>query len=176
MSRKILVVDDDPAVRRMLTLLLDSVAPVLSTPTGEEGLKILAAERPSLMLLDMTMPGMGGLEVLKAARAAVPSLTVIMLTGAVDVELAKQSLALGAVEYVTKPFDLPRLKDKVKRSMETASKDDRNSHGLPWRLAEPEIPAAPAPAKAGPTDEALARWEGEGGETKPNEEPLKEVK
>ena len=162
-KNKILVVDDDPSVRRMLTLLFDATCTVLLAASGEEALKMLAAQRPRLMLLDMTMPGMTGLEVLKASHAAAPAMTVIMLTGAVDVELAKKALELGAVEYVTKPFDLTRLKEKVLRSLETISTDDRNNHGLPWRVVEPEIPAAGGPVKAPPADGAVARWEGEGG-------------
>ena len=162
-KNKILVVDDDPAVRRMLTLLFETTCTVLLAASGGEGLKILAAQRPRLMLLDMTMPGMSGLEVLKAAHAAAPAMTVIMLTGAVDVELAKKALELGAVEYVTKPFDLSRLKDKVQRSLETISTDDRNNHGLPWRIIEPETSPADGPAKAAPADGSVTRWEGEGG-------------
>ena len=109
MSNKILVVDDDPAVRKMLTQLLETTAEIVAVSTGEEALRLVDAERPRLMLLDMRMPGMGGLEVLQAARAAAPALTVIMLTGENDMDLATRALELGAVEYVTKPFDLNRL-------------------------------------------------------------------
>ena len=162
-KNKILVVDDDSSVRRMLTLLFDAACVVLLAANGEEALAIVAAQRPRLMLLDMTMPGMSGLEVLKAAHAEVPAMTVIMLTGAVDVELAKKALELGAVEYVTKPFDLTRLKEKVLRSLETISTDDRNNHGLPWKVVEPETAAADVAAKAAPAEGSVARWEGEGG-------------
>jgi DNA-binding NtrC family response regulator len=136
---KILVVDDDQAVRKMLSLLFESTAEVLTAKTGEEGLRLLAEQRPRLMLLDMVMPGMSGLDVLKAARALNPALPIIMLTGKTDMELAKKALELGAVEFVTKPFEMSSLKDKVNRSMETLSPDDRNNHGLPWRVVEPEI-------------------------------------
>ena len=179
MSNKILVVDDDPAVRKMLTLLLESVAAIHLASTGEEALLIVAAQRPRLMMLDLVMPGMGGLETLKAARAAAPAMTVIRLTGKNDLELAKKALELGAVEYVTKPFDLSRLKDKVKRSLETLATDDMNNRGLPWHVVSPEKPSAPGPKQAAPADGGLSRWEGEGGglaKTDVSKEPHMEIK
>src|ERR1035437_5031562 len=125
MGNKIFVVDDDAAARRMLFLLLETTAEILEAASGEAALRLVAAERPRLMLLDMTMPGMSGLDVLKAVRVSAPAMTVIMLTGTVDVELAQRALELGAAEYVTKPFDLPRLKEKVKRIMTIVKSDDR---------------------------------------------------
>ena len=118
MNNKILVVDDDPAARRMLTLLLETTGEVLEASSGDEALPIIAAERPRLMLLDMTMPGMSGLEVLKASQIYAGTMTTIVLTGQNNVELAQQALALGAAEYITKPFDIARLKEAVKRCVE----------------------------------------------------------
>lgn len=161
---KILVVDDDQAVRKMLSLLFESTAEVLTAATGEEGLRLLSAQRPRLMLVDMVMPGMSGLDVLKAARALNPALPIIMLTGKTDMELAKKALELGAVEFVTKPFEMSSLKDKVMRSLGTLSPDDRNNHGLPWRVVEPVQSAESEPVKSAAVEEGVARWEGEGGE------------
>jgi DNA-binding NtrC family response regulator len=124
MSRKILVVDDDPTARRLLTLLFQSTCEVLAASTGAEGLRIIEAERPRLMLLDMTMPGMSGIEVLKATRASGVVMTIIVVTGQNDIELAKQVLELGAVEFVTKPFDLLQLKEKVKRCLGDIPEDE----------------------------------------------------
>lgn len=135
-SRRILVVDDDPAVRTMLSRLFEGDFEVLLASNGEEGLGLVDVKKPRLMLLDMVMPGMGGLEVLGAARAMSPAMTVIMLTGKSDTDLALRALKLGAEEYVTKPFDLASLKEKVGRCLETLSPDDRNNHGMPWRVVE----------------------------------------
>ncbi len=150
MSNKILAVDDDPAVRKMLTLLLEAVAEVITAASGEEGLRLIAQDRPRLLLLDMTLPGMGGFEVLKAARAAAPAMVVIVITGRNDVELAKRALESGASEYVTKPFDLARLKEKVKRVMEIVTSDERNSHGMPWRVEAAECAPKSAAVTAAP--------------------------
>lgn len=131
MKRALLVVDDDPEMLRTLALSLGGSYEVLEAPTGGEALAILAARRPRLMLLDMTMPGMNGLEVLAAAPDIVKAMTVLKLTGGNDVELAKQVLDLGAAEFITKPFDWPTLKDKVDRC--TGVPPD--GRGRPWRVA-----------------------------------------
>ena len=137
MSNKILVVDDDPAARRILTLLLQTTGDILEASTGDEALRIIAAERPGLMLLDMTMPGMSGLEVLQACRTSNAMMTIIVVTGRNDIELAKRALELGAVEYVTKPFVLPELKEKVKRCLGAVPGDGSGRGGAPWRIGEP---------------------------------------
>ena len=134
MGHEILVVDDDPDIRKMMSQFLGTVAEVVVAATGEEALRLIAERRPPLMLLDMVMPGgMSGLEVLKAARELSVAMTIIMLTSENDVELAKQCLEWGAVEYVTKPFDLPQLKEKVKRSLKAAPRDAKDVNGVPWR-------------------------------------------
>ena len=171
MKQKILVVDDDPAVHKMLTLLLETTGEILLASTGEEALKLVAAERPRLMMLDMVMPGMGGLETLKAVRAIAPAMTVIMLTGKNDMELAKRSLDLGASEFVTKPFDLSRLKDKVQRTLGPVPAEDRNAHGLPWRIAAAAGASSTGAGLPAPTDGAISRWEGEGGHTETSAAP-----
>ncbi|OGS38935.1 MAG: hypothetical protein A2506_05840 [Elusimicrobia bacterium RIFOXYD12_FULL_66_9] len=136
MRDKILVVDDDPAARKLLTLLFQATGEVLAASTGAEALRIIETERPRLMLLDVTMPGMNGLEVLKAARTDATDMTVIMVTGQNDIELAQQALALGATEYVTKPFDLAQLKEKVVRCLKATPKEKRENTGIPWHTAD----------------------------------------
>lgn len=135
MSNRLLVVDDDPEVRKTLVLLFGTSCEVLEASTGEEALRIIEVERPRLMLLDMTMPGMSGLEVLQALRDTAEAMTIIMLTSKSDVELAKRALDLGAVEYMTKPFDWSHLKEKVTRSMGLASGlgSEKEGRWLPWR-------------------------------------------
>lgn len=140
MSNKILVVDDDPASRQLLARLLRTTGEVLAASTGAEALRIIEAERPRLMLLDMTMPGMSGLEVLKASRTSAVGMTTIVVTGRNDIELAKRALELGAVEYITKPFDLARLKEKVKRCLEVVPKNKSKDDGPPWRTVDDVSP------------------------------------
>lgn len=135
MNKKLLVVDDDPNVRKTLVLLLGTSWEILEASTGREALRIIDTEHPRLMLLDMSMAPMGGLEVLKAIKAAGVEMTIMVLTSHDDVELAQQALALGAVEYITKPFNWKHLKERVARSMEPVPRDARKRHGVPWRTA-----------------------------------------
>jgi DNA-binding response OmpR family regulator len=140
MSNKILVVDDDPAARRMLTLLLQPIGEVVEASSGDAALRIIEAEQPRLMLLDMTMPGMSGLEVLNALQTSSVRMTIIVLTGQTDIALAKKALELGAVEYITKPFDLAHLKGEVKRWVQGAANERKKDDGRPWRNAGPDVP------------------------------------
>ncbi len=137
MSNKILVVDDNPADRKILTCLLQTTGEVIEASTGDEALRIIEAERPRIMLLDMIMPGMSGLEVLKACQTSGVVMTIIVLTGQNDVDLAKRALELGAVEYTTKPFVLANLKEKVGRCLEAVPKGKVKDDGHPWRIAGP---------------------------------------
>jgi DNA-binding response OmpR family regulator len=139
MSNKILVVDDDPVARKLLTCLLQTTGEVLEASTGVEALRIIEAERPRLMVLDMTMPGMSGIEVLQALKAAGVVMTIIVLTGRNDIELAKRALELGAVEYITKPFDLAYLADRVKRCMKALVAEGKEDSGVPWRTVGPGL-------------------------------------
>jgi len=134
-SNKILVVDDDPASRKLLTLLLGKIADVLEAASGEEALRLIETERPRLMLLDMMMPGMPGIEVLAAAKKTGVSLTIIVLTGQNDIDLAKRAIELGAVEYITKPFVTAYVEDRVRRCVKAMQAEGKEDSGIPWRVA-----------------------------------------
>ena len=127
----------------MLALLLQATGEVIEASSGGEALRMIESERPRLMLLDMVMPGMSGLEVLKASQPSVAMMTIIVLTSQDDIELAKRALELGAVEYITKPFDLADLKAKVERCVEVLSEDKRKDDGVPWRTVGGAPPAKP---------------------------------
>ncbi len=107
------MVDDDPAARRILTLLLQDSADVLEAATGDEALSLIKSERPRVMILDISMPVMSGIEVLKTLRASGEGPAVVVLTSLEKMALAKECVELGAREFITKPFDLPLLKEKV---------------------------------------------------------------
>jgi DNA-binding response OmpR family regulator len=135
MRRKILVVDDDADMRQILLCALDPLADVLEAADGHEALRKLKAERPRLMLLDVAMPEMDGLEVLKAARDFDPNLVVVMLTGESDLTVAKRTLDLGARSYVTKPFDAEVVYAEIQRLLDDMSRDRSAAPYRPWRVA-----------------------------------------
>ena len=113
-AAKILVIDDNSAVVDILATCLGGEGhTVLSALTSDEGLKLVVLFRPDLVLLDVALPGMNGIEVLKRIRSINPIARVIMVTGNTDPQLARQALELGAVAYIDKPFDFDYLKRVV---------------------------------------------------------------
>lgn len=129
----ILIVDDDADLRRTLVLLLGKTYRVVEAATGPEALRVLETSRPRLVLLDVTMPEMNGLEVLRMIRERDAKLRVVMLTSRTEIEIAKSALDLGAVEYLTKPFDADFIRGEVARLL--APPPGRNNGGRPWRVA-----------------------------------------
>jgi len=108
--KHLLVVDDDPAVRRSLSRALeDGGHRVSCAATAEEGLAVFANGDPDLVILDLFLPDSHGLEVLKKMRAGNPDAAVIVVTASDDVRDAVTAMKLGALEYLTKPYDLEAL-------------------------------------------------------------------
>ena len=114
---RILVVDDEPQIRRIMrTTLTASGYEVDDAKSGEEALEKLRDYRPDLVLLDINMPGMGGLAACRAIRAD-PHVAIIMLTVR-NTETSKvEALDAGADDYVTKPFSTPELLARIRASL-----------------------------------------------------------
>jgi two-component system response regulator (stage 0 sporulation protein F) len=118
---RLLIVDDEPHIREILeTYFKGRGIEVLSASSGPEALAIVKKERPHLMLLDLRMPGMSGLDVLKSVRALDQGVEVIMITANGELELARETLREGACDYVMKPFDLRYLETSVLAKLLTA--------------------------------------------------------
>jgi two-component system response regulator (stage 0 sporulation protein F) len=111
---RILVVDDEDNVVEVLSEYFSGQGYTVATASnGEEALRTLPDFRPSVMLLDVRMPGIDGVEVLRRVRAGDKNVAVIMVTANEDVELARETLKLGAFDYVAKPFDFDYLDQAV---------------------------------------------------------------
>ncbi|MBI3814619.1 MAG: response regulator [Nitrospinae bacterium] len=109
---RILAVDDEVEVCSMVKLYLTKKGyQVFTANSGEDAIKIVKEERPHLVLLDIRMPGMGGIETLKQIKEADKEIGVIMVTAVKDEETAKEALKLGADDYITKPVNLKYLDD-----------------------------------------------------------------
>jgi DNA-binding NtrC family response regulator len=118
--RKLLVVDDDPASCRLVVAIFTGEGvEVISAYDGTTALARLDALRPDVVLLDLEMPGMNGLEVLRRIRTADPELPVVMLTAERDVKTAVHAMQLGAFDYQTKPVNHEEIVVTVKRAFET---------------------------------------------------------
>lgn len=107
---KILVVDDDEKIRKLLTDFFQGKGfKTLAAKNGEDALSLVQSEKPSIILLDVTMPGMDGIMTLKEIRAIDPEVGVIMVTSLQDEHIAREAAELGSYHYVLKPFDLKYL-------------------------------------------------------------------
>src|ERR1019366_6773556 len=114
---KILVVDDDPQIRRVMkATLVGHNYEVLEARTGEDALEMFAREAPSLVLLDMNMPGIGGLETCRALRAG-SDVPVIVLTVRNSEKDKVAALDAGADDYVTKPFGIEELLARIRAAL-----------------------------------------------------------
>ena len=111
---KILVVDDDAEVRMATRDFLASKGhDVTLAEDGVQALKLLATVKPDVVLLDVAMPEMDGMEALRRIVASYPNLPVIMVTANADIEITSKVLQLGAADYVPKPFDLDYLDQAI---------------------------------------------------------------
>ena len=116
MALSVLVVDDDPVILRLLQVNFDLEGIDVSTAVdGEEGLKMAQSDRPDLVISDIMMPKVNGLELLAALRSSpdTASLPVILLSAKAQVADVQRGLELGADDYITKPFDPLELIDRV---------------------------------------------------------------
>jgi CheY-like chemotaxis protein len=111
---RILVVDDEAQIVRLLQKYFASKGYEVHTAgSGLEAVDRVKDVRPDVVLLDILMPGMGGLDALKEIKKIDPKIGVIMVTAVIDEELAKRALELGADDYITKPIDFDYLETCV---------------------------------------------------------------
>jgi len=116
-TSRVLVVDDNPEVRAMLQDVLTSLGYVTRTAAdGATAVRAVLSEAPDVVLLDVYMPGLSGVGALPTIVALAPHAKVIMISGAANEDVLKRSLAFGAHDYVTKPFEISSLS----RAIETA--------------------------------------------------------
>ena len=117
--RSILLIDDDAAFRGVMAVEVKRLGfDVSAAASGEEGLSRIAESEPDVVLLDLQMPGMNGLETLKAIRETNPGVEVIMLTGHGSIDTAIESIRAGAFDYVVKPCPLDELEVRIQRAIE----------------------------------------------------------
>lgn len=125
---KVLIVEDEPKIRRALKTLLVSInpaiGPIFEAENGEEGLELLIAEQPDLLLLDMIMPLMSGDELLGRIRKLEIEIPTIVVSGHHDFALVKQALMSGAIDYILKPFD----KEDVEKALYKATERLEQTH------------------------------------------------
>ena len=154
LRKTILVVDDDEGMRDTLSAILKKDYEVRVAATGEEGLRVLEKTDIHLMLLDVRMPGMSGLDVLKVVRESHSLVEVIMVSAISEVEVAVQAMKDGAYHYITKEFDYDGLRSLVRNALQRQDLS-RQVMSLSAQVADQngrEFVLGPSPAMRGIAD------------------------
>ena len=115
---RILLVDDEPLVRKVLHEFLSDSYQCMEAGSAEEALALLRTERFNLVLADINMNGISGLEMVPQVRAAAPETVVVMISGELTIERAIEAMRAGAFDYIMKPFDLRHVGTAVQRALD----------------------------------------------------------
>ncbi|MSN27440.1 MAG: response regulator [Geobacter sp.] len=127
MKPKILIIDDDTSLRRVLEYNLQAAGyQVTAAESGEDGLRHFDDIRPALVITDMKMPGLDGMQVLKAIKERSPDTLVIVITAFGTVDVAVEAMKLGAYDYITKPFNRDELLLIVAKALQFTGLADEN--------------------------------------------------
>jgi len=127
MGKQILVVDDEERIRQSLTgVLKDEGYEVLEAKDGHQALKQIEAELPDLVLLDIWMPGIDGIETLERLKGQNPNLPVIIISGHANIELAVKATKLGAFDFIEKPLSLDKVLLTVNNALVVSKLEQEN--------------------------------------------------
>lgn len=115
----LLIVDDEQSIRQLLTLVFERAGHrVRAVENGRQALAALREETTDLIISDVKMPDIGGIELLRAARELMPDVAVVMMTAFATVETAREAFKLGADDFIQKPFDVDELKLIAEKALE----------------------------------------------------------
>jgi DNA-binding NtrC family response regulator len=108
---RLLIVDDEQEILDVMSSYFSQEGhyEIMTAQHGADAVMLAGFQRPHAVLLDILMPGMDGVEVLRAIRVMDPTIPVVMVTGNADVKIARDTLTIGAFDYVAKPFDCTAL-------------------------------------------------------------------
>ncbi len=140
MPFSVLVIDDEEGIRESLKgILEDEGYEVFLAENGEEGLRIFEEQGPDLVMLDIWLPGIDGMEVLRVMRDRKPDIPVVMISGHGTIEIAVKATKIGAYDFLEKPLSLDRVLITLKRAIEFKNlerehRELRKNISLKWRL------------------------------------------
>jgi YesN/AraC family two-component response regulator len=115
---KILIVDDEVDILRVIRKYLQGDYNILTAVEGRGALEIFKKEKPTVMVTDIRMPGMDGIELIRRVREMSREVEIIAITGHGDVQLSHESLRVGASDCLLKPIDVSMLEDSIDRALE----------------------------------------------------------
>ena len=117
-DKKVLIVDDQYGIRVLLFEILDKEGyQTFQAANGKQALEIVVNEAPDLVILDMKIPGMDGLEILKEIKKIAPDTKVVMMKAYGELDMIKEATQLGALTHFTKPFDIDELRTVVNNQL-----------------------------------------------------------
>jgi two-component system, chemotaxis family, chemotaxis protein CheY len=121
-SPRVMVVDDDTLMREVLKALLrdEKFEVVGEARDGQSALTLLERVRPDIVCLDVNMPGLSGIDVLKHIRSSYPDIRVVMITGDSTMSTVREAVGFGAVGYIIKPFKAGRVSGSLRAAMKTS--------------------------------------------------------
>jgi two-component system, OmpR family, KDP operon response regulator KdpE len=160
---RILVVDDEPPIRRWLKANLETRGYAVDTAeTGEEGIVAFENRRPDLLILDLLMPGMGGIDVVRKLRA-VSTIPIIVLSAIGEEAQKVQALEIGADDYMTKPFGMEELFARIRSLLRRAAGATSSAPvflagGLSVNFDRREVSLDDQPVKLTPTEYDLLKY------------------
>jgi DNA-binding NtrC family response regulator len=136
-KRNVLVVDDDPDVLSMLERLLKKLEynPYVAA-NGEEAVRIIDTHKVDVVVSDLVMPEMDGMELLKRVKSRKGDIPFVMITGHPTIETAVEAIKKGAYDYLTKPFQVEEVQIKIDRALEKRGlrQSLRWANGVIWAL------------------------------------------
>jgi two-component system KDP operon response regulator KdpE len=136
---RVLLVDDEPAIRRALRVPLSEMGfTTTEASRGEEAVHLVQTQTFDVVLLDMNMPGMGGMKALGKLRAITPRLPILMLTVVDGEEEKVEALEAGADDYVTKPFSIREVVARMRSAVRRSQAPDR-SEDAPISIGEIQV-------------------------------------
>ena len=115
MKKKILICDDEEGIRESLKLILENDYDLVFAQNGEEAVNSMRTIPIDITILDIKMPKKDGLETLKELKKISPMSKVIIATGYKSVDIAKEAINIGAIDYVVKPFDRDKIRNVVQK-------------------------------------------------------------
>ena len=144
MQYSIFIVDDEKTIREGITMALEADYQVRAFSDAETGIDAIKTYLPDLMLLDIGLPGMDGIEALQKIKSAYPEILVIMITAYEDIKTVISAMKLGAYDYVVKPIHMDGLEVTIRKALETIRlrkevqdlQEDYLKENIPFFLAE----------------------------------------
>ena len=125
--RTILVIDDEELLRQLFCSLLEKLGyQVLTAENGRIGLDLIEKKHPDLVLTDLRMPEMDGMELIKQSTRLLPEIPIIVISGTGNVSDAIKAIRLGAYDYLTKPLDFDEVRLTMERAMDHSQLKEEN--------------------------------------------------